>query len=125
MDDYGLDVAQAAFLERLDRSSEAAELHWQEGRRLEAIGLFSADRGNSKSVRRACRCLLDTLWLNFTFQLEPRELNGSTIHDLLQLSSALIDAFLIQERNEVCHRVCHIGLGNFVEYLYSCLCSKP
>ncbi|TBU42438.1 hypothetical protein BD309DRAFT_866309 [Dichomitus squalens] len=66
MDDYGLDLAQAQFLEDTGRFEEAANVHLREGNTLEAIRVLSMDRSNEASLKRALDCLLDGLWRNLS-----------------------------------------------------------
>ena len=73
MDDYGLDVARASFLEDMGRYADAAELHFAEGHTFEAIRLLTLDRANEASMRRAFQYLLDGLWRHLSCGLSLAE----------------------------------------------------
>ncbi len=94
MDDYGLDVARATFLEDIGRYADAAELHFAEGNTFEAIRLLTLDRTNEASMRRALQCVLDGLWIHLSCGVaindESLKTNG-TITKLLRLSDGLQD----------------------------------
>ncbi|TBU23105.1 hypothetical protein BD311DRAFT_674657 [Dichomitus squalens] len=66
MDDFGLDLARAQFLEDTGRLSEAADVHLSEGNMLEAIRVLSMDGSNETSLKRALDCLLEGLWRNLS-----------------------------------------------------------
>ncbi|KAI0757678.1 hypothetical protein C8Q80DRAFT_1134850 [Daedaleopsis nitida] len=66
MDDYGLDVVRASFLEDMGRFGEAAEVQFSQGNTLEAIRLLTLDRANDNSIRRAFEYLLEGLWSNLS-----------------------------------------------------------
>ena len=72
MEDYGFDVARATLLESSGRFSEAAELHLEEGRPLQAIQLFMRDWEDSSSRQRAEECVLHGLWQHLSFAVLPK-----------------------------------------------------
>ena len=76
------DVLVAA--ERLD---EAAELHWAEGRVIEAIDLFVGCQTVSAS-RRAAECVLEGLWQMLPFGTRYSESNED-LSRLLDFASAM------------------------------------
>ncbi|TFK88273.1 hypothetical protein K466DRAFT_598787 [Polyporus arcularius HHB13444] len=94
MDDYGLDIARATFLEDIGRYADAAEVHFAEGNTLEAIRLLTLDRMNDTSMRRALQCVLDGLWSNLGYGIaitdELLKTNG-TVAKLLRLADGLQD----------------------------------
>ncbi len=113
MDDYGLDIARASFLEQLERYGDAADIHLAEGNTLEAIRLLTLDRHNTQSIKKATQCLLDGLWSRLPC--------GTTVSDellqsdeilarLLRLSNGLSD---LNEDGDLhdevlwCHSLCH------------------
>ncbi|KAI3622615.1 hypothetical protein WG66_015967 [Moniliophthora roreri] len=61
-----LDIARGDILVAHLRLSEAAELHWSEGRPMEAIDLFLKE-GSSESVGRASQCIIEELWQRISF----------------------------------------------------------
>ncbi|KZT68439.1 hypothetical protein DAEQUDRAFT_671296 [Daedalea quercina L-15889] len=89
MDDRGLDPARAALLEQLGRFSDAAQVHLDEGRTLEAIPLFLRDRQNPHAHERASYCLLDGLRRRLSFGINPSQ--------VAQLDHVL---------QELCHILC-------------------
>ncbi|KAH9891312.1 hypothetical protein C8Q73DRAFT_119576 [Cubamyces lactineus] len=94
MDDYGLGVARASYLEELGRYEDAADISLSEGNILQAIRLLTMDRGNPALVRKATRCLLDGLWRHLPFGTVVNEtlLKGdTTLGDLLAKADSLAD----------------------------------
>ncbi|KAK0198135.1 hypothetical protein F5146DRAFT_995722 [Armillaria mellea] len=57
-------------LETMGRLSEAAELHYSEGRREEAIELFLRETENKNALRRAQECILEELWHRISFGVD-------------------------------------------------------
>ncbi|CDO74781.1 hypothetical protein BN946_scf185001.g29 [Trametes cinnabarina] len=94
MDDYGLDMARAAFLEKLGRYEDAAEYHLSEGNVFEAIRLLTINRSDDRLVRRAMQCLLDGLWRRLplgTAVTEALLKADTTLAKLLQLADNFRD----------------------------------
>ncbi|KAI0641201.1 hypothetical protein C8Q79DRAFT_992409 [Trametes meyenii] len=94
MDDYGLDVARASFLEHLERYGDAAELHLAEGNTFEAIRLLTLDRNNTRSIQKAMQCLLDGLWSHLpcgTLVNEALVKTDASVAKLLKLADDLIN----------------------------------
>ncbi|KAM5542264.1 hypothetical protein V8D89_004137 [Ganoderma adspersum] len=92
MDDFGLDMARAQFLEGVGRFAEAADVHISEGNTLEAIRVLSLDTGNEASLKRALTCLLDGLWQNLSCGVPVNEESlkpSGTIGKLLGLTNGL------------------------------------
>jgi hypothetical protein len=72
----------------MGRLKEAAELHLEEGRQLEAINLFLKDREDSDAQRRARECILQGLWDHISFGIPRTSLQGNdTVVQLLELAS--------------------------------------
>ncbi|EGN94529.1 hypothetical protein SERLA73DRAFT_114784 [Serpula lacrymans var. lacrymans S7.3] len=91
LEDYDLDVARATLLEKMGRLAEAAELHLAEGRQLEAIRLFIADRENIDSEDRAKKCLVDCLWQQLSFG-RSKSADNSHLHALQELLHRVSDS---------------------------------
>ncbi|KAI0327262.1 hypothetical protein GY45DRAFT_1428013 [Cubamyces sp. BRFM 1775] len=94
MDDYGLGVARASYLEELGRYEDAADIYLSEGNILQAIRLLTMDRGNTKLVKKAMRCLLDGLWRHLPFGTAMNEAllkSDTTLANLLAQAHALGD----------------------------------
>ena len=62
MGEYGFTGAQAQVLAELGSITEAAEVHQEEGRVLDAIRLFSSAPKDAESMKNAHRFLLDGFW---------------------------------------------------------------
>ena len=110
MDDYGLDVARAQFLEEVGRYAEAADVHISEGNTLEAIRVLCLDTGNQESLKRALTCILDGLWRNLSCGVPVNEETlkpSGTVGKLLRLANdlTLTDARDEALRDEVCTTV--------------------
>ncbi|KAI0757675.1 hypothetical protein C8Q80DRAFT_1134839, partial [Daedaleopsis nitida] len=105
MNDYGLDVVRASFLEDMGRYADAAEVHFAEGNTLEAIRLLTLDRANEESMRRASEYLLEGLWSHLSCGVTVTEeflKTHSTIVTLLRLTDGLEDVSIdANVRNEV------------------------
>ncbi|KAI9068145.1 hypothetical protein FKP32DRAFT_1672451 [Trametes sanguinea] len=105
MDDYGLDMARASFLERLGRYEDAAEFHLSEGDVFEAIRLLTLDRKDSRLVKKAMHCLLDGLWRHLplgTSVTDSLLKADTTLARLLQLANTFRDLDMEMDlRNEV------------------------
>ncbi|EJF58549.1 hypothetical protein DICSQDRAFT_172899 [Dichomitus squalens LYAD-421 SS1] len=92
MDDYGLDVARAQFLEDVGRYAEAADVHLSEGNTLEGIRVLTMDNNNEASMKRALDCLLDGLWRSLSYGVPVNELSlrsSGVIGKLLRYTNAL------------------------------------
>ncbi|KAG7450843.1 uncharacterized protein BT62DRAFT_1001658 [Guyanagaster necrorhizus] len=72
LEERDLDIALADLLETMGRCSEAAELHYFEGRREEAIDLFLREAENKSALRRAQECILEELWHRISFGADSR-----------------------------------------------------
>ncbi|KAI0656844.1 hypothetical protein C8Q70DRAFT_1158814, partial [Cubamyces menziesii] len=88
MDDYGLGVARASYLEELGRYEDAADIYLSEGNILHAIRLLTMDRGNAELVKKAMHCLLDGLWRHLPF--------GSVVNEALLKSDTTLANLLAQ-----------------------------
>ncbi|PSS06635.1 hypothetical protein PHLCEN_2v3591 [Hermanssonia centrifuga] len=90
MDNYDFNVARVNLLESTGRIAEAAELHLNEGRTVEAIRLFIQDSADPDSQRRAEECLLQGLWkqLSFGVHIKPdADISNTPLGELMELSS--------------------------------------
>ncbi|KAF8974058.1 hypothetical protein BDZ97DRAFT_421872 [Flammula alnicola] len=67
LEDFDLDVSRAALLEKLGKFQDAADIHFAEGRTLEAIRLFLMDENDETSIRRGYHCILQGLWEKASF----------------------------------------------------------
>lgn len=102
METFDLDIARATMLETLGRTSEAADLHLEEGRTLEAITLLIADPNNQELVRRGSEWLLQGLWKNLSFATVVSDQSSPILSGLLALANKLDDKFLSEnDSNEV------------------------
>ncbi|KAF7340216.1 UvrD-like helicase ATP-binding domain-containing protein [Mycena venus] len=101
LEERGLDVAHATLLESLGRFYDAAEVHLEEGRTLEAIKLFLRDRDNEHSIRRGTQCILQSLWRQVSFAASPTKEDPS-VSPLLTLAAKAEASFLSEnERSEL------------------------
>ncbi|KAK0207964.1 hypothetical protein DFS33DRAFT_396866 [Desarmillaria ectypa] len=90
LEERDLDIALAELLETTGRLSEAAELHYSEGRREEAIGLFLREAENKSALRRAQECILEGLWHKISFGVDPDIIRSDpNVLRLLRFSSQL------------------------------------
>lgn len=92
MSDYGFDVARVTLLEQYGRFSDAADIHLQEGRAIDAIRLFLKDTQNSKSIKRAAETVLQGLWNELSFAVtvpSQGSVARSQLDQLLALSRRL------------------------------------
>ncbi|KAJ6498051.1 P-loop containing nucleoside triphosphate hydrolase protein [Mycena vitilis] len=105
LEDRGLDVAHATLLESLGRFCDAAEVHLEEGRTLEAIKLFLRDSSNKHAMRRGAQCILQSLWQRVSFAVLPH-VDDPSVSPLLALAAKADTSFLSEnERNEaICRR---------------------
>jgi hypothetical protein len=99
-EDYDLDVARATLLEAVGRTTDAAELHFAEGRTFKAIRLL-LDSHDAKSNLLASRYVLDGLWQNMSFGM-PFDESNEVVSRLLDFSACLDRSRLPEgEREEV------------------------
>ncbi|KAJ7237490.1 hypothetical protein B0H12DRAFT_1238227 [Mycena haematopus] len=100
LEERGLDVAHATLLESLGRFCDAAEVHLEEGRTLDAIKLFLRDRHNEDSICRGAKCILQSLWRQLSFAVLPKE--DPSVSPLLTLAAKVDPSFLPEnERSEL------------------------
>ncbi|KAI0693657.1 hypothetical protein BC835DRAFT_1352925 [Cytidiella melzeri] len=95
MTDYGFNVARVTLLEQYGRLAEAAEIHLEEGRPVEAIRLFMRDTANPSSWDRAAASVLQGLWNEISVAVSvPSEgtVARSRLDQLLSLSTELTSA---------------------------------
>ncbi|KAI0809044.1 hypothetical protein BC629DRAFT_1437282 [Irpex lacteus] len=95
-DDFGFSNTRAALLERCGRLDEAAEIHAEQGRTIEAIRMFIRhSQSHPASLQRAHTNLLHGLWRHIPFGVSLRaqqRASHTTIVELLAQSQRLIDA---------------------------------
>ncbi|KAJ7843035.1 hypothetical protein B0H13DRAFT_2364932 [Mycena leptocephala] len=89
LEDRGLNLERANFLEWLGKFSDAAEVHLEEGRTLRAIQLFLKDQNTA----RASECVLHGFWEKLSFAVVPHT-QDSLVSHLLDLA-AQIDVSLV------------------------------
>jgi hypothetical protein len=70
LEDFGFDDARLTLLKTLGRWVDAAELLYDQGQHLEAIPLWLR-AGDLGAKRRACQCLLDSLWKRLPLGANP------------------------------------------------------
>ncbi|KAJ6573822.1 hypothetical protein DFH09DRAFT_1361892 [Mycena vulgaris] len=92
LEDRGLNVERATLLESLQKFSDAAEIHLNEGRTSKAIALFIQDR----NIARATECILQGLWEKFSFAVVPAQ--DTSVKHLLELA-AQVDVSCISQSN--------------------------
>ncbi|EEB95922.1 hypothetical protein MPER_05033, partial [Moniliophthora perniciosa FA553] len=84
-----LDIARGDILVAHLRFSEAAELHWSEGRPMEAIDLFLKE-GSSESIDRAGQCIIEGLWQRISFAVRRDAIRADpTTLRLLELGRSI------------------------------------
>lgn len=86
MDDFGLDVARADYLEELGRFAEAAEIHLQEGNMQKGIQMLIRD-GTDTSVCKAYERLLQSFWKMFSIAVKPAP-EDEALRNLIEMSRA-------------------------------------
>ncbi|KAJ7715028.1 hypothetical protein DFH07DRAFT_762888, partial [Mycena maculata] len=82
LEDRGLHAERATVLESLEKFSEAAEIHLEEGRTSEAVALFLRDH----KADRAIDCVLQGLWEIISFAVFP-DIQDTSLSRLLSLAS--------------------------------------
>ncbi|KIY72674.1 hypothetical protein CYLTODRAFT_449643 [Cylindrobasidium torrendii FP15055 ss-10] len=86
LDERGLDVARATVLEARGDVSEAAELHYSEGRREQAISLLLS-ANDSGAVQKGIKYLIDELWRYYSFSITASTLlEDEKTQELLHLA---------------------------------------
>lgn len=103
MEDYDFDFARAKLLESKQDLEGAAEVHLLEGRVSEAIELFTQDKKNESSIRRANECILEGLWQNISLGSPLASVQASEAVSQLLDSAGQVDAAMLEpnERDEV------------------------
>ncbi|KAI0061021.1 P-loop containing nucleoside triphosphate hydrolase protein [Artomyces pyxidatus] len=103
--DHDLDIAHAEILTDEGRFAEAADLHMQEGRTLDALRLYLRDRSSQKSLDKAKDCLLEALWGAFSMGVsrDPGDVTpAKSVQELFELVEKLDDAtFSPRDRREI------------------------
>ncbi|KIY72673.1 hypothetical protein CYLTODRAFT_343644, partial [Cylindrobasidium torrendii FP15055 ss-10] len=67
LDERGLDVARATVLQARGEVVKAAELHYSEGRRKQAIQLLLGAQENDEAVKKGITYLIDEVWRHCSF----------------------------------------------------------
>ncbi|KAI6165391.1 hypothetical protein EDD17DRAFT_226022 [Pisolithus thermaeus] len=102
LEDYGLDVALAALYESHGKYVEAAELHLNEDKPLDAIRVFLKDETDRHAVERAADILLECLWKHCSFGVPSKEFHTGIPKTLISLSYQLpLDPLSPRARNEI------------------------
>ena len=108
MSDYGFNVARVTLLERNGRFGDAATIHLEEGRPIEAIRLFMRDVANPHSRDRAAESVLQGLSNEISFGVpvpSPGSEARSQLDRLLSLSRELtttsVDSLSTKTRDKV------------------------
>ena len=104
LEEYDLDVARSALLEKLGRYSEAAEVHLSGNRPLDAIKDFLKEKGSRNAIRRAARVMLDELWHRCSFGVSSKEVaaNQDVVALLNLVPKFTVDTLDLLDRHEVC-----------------------
>ncbi|PBL01521.1 hypothetical protein ARMGADRAFT_984178 [Armillaria gallica] len=76
LEERDLDLALADVLVDEGRFSEAAELHYLEGRKEQAIELFLRQTDDKAALRRAQECILEELWHRISFGVDPNDIRS-------------------------------------------------
>lgn len=87
MGEYGFTEAQAGVLEEGGYIAEAAKVHQEEGRVLEAIRLFSSAPTDAESMKSAYRSLLGDLWKH-----APLGTSSETMQETPEIQAMLLQA---------------------------------
>lgn len=95
--DYGFDDVRVTLLKQLGRWADAAELLYDQGQHFEAILLW-LQAGGLGAKRRACQCLLDSLWKTFPLGADP-SIDDAHRNTFLELLKRL-DEYLNEEQRE-------------------------
>ncbi|KAK0232752.1 hypothetical protein IW262DRAFT_1259998, partial [Armillaria fumosa] len=94
LEERDLDLALVDVLVREGRFSEAAELHYSEGRKEPAIELFLRQTEDKAALRRAQECILEELWHRISFGVNPEVIRlDGTIMKLVRSASQLDATF--------------------------------
>ncbi|SJL05199.1 uncharacterized protein ARMOST_08565 [Armillaria ostoyae] len=102
LEERDLDVALADVLVEARRFSEAAELHYSEGRKEQAIELFLRQTKDKAALRRAQECILEELWHRISFGVDPKVIRSDpTVMRLMRSASRLNATFTERTRKEL------------------------
>ncbi|KAK0506583.1 hypothetical protein EDD18DRAFT_36674 [Armillaria luteobubalina] len=94
LEERDLDLALVDVLVGEGRFSEAAELHYSEGRKEQAIELFLRQTEDKAALRRAQECILEELWHKISFGVNPEVIRSNgTIMELVRSASQLDATF--------------------------------
>ncbi|KAF8491287.1 hypothetical protein JB92DRAFT_2753228 [Gautieria morchelliformis] len=97
LEDFGFDNARLTLLQQRGRWADAAELLYEQRQHLEAIPLWLRDN-DLGSKRRACQCLLDSLWK--TLPLGADTNIGDSLRDTLLELLHTLDEYLDETQRE-------------------------
>lgn len=117
-DNVLLDDCHAAVLTELGRYQEAADIHMEEGRPLDAIKVLLEDKGNSESTARANTYILRGLWQNTSFSHKIKDTDTDAIK-LLALTSKVESSLLSpSQQDEVSTLLPLLAKGHSDECIY-------
>lgn len=100
-DNVLLDDCHAAVLAELGRFQEAADIHMEEGRTMDAIKVLLQDKGNSESTRRANTYILQGLWQTTSFSHKIKDDDTEAISLLSLASKVDTDLLSPSQKDEV------------------------
>lgn len=86
LEDFDLDISKSALLEKLGNFAEAAKIHLEKGRTLQAINLFLMNPNDTISIQSGISCILRGLWEKISFGMHDiNKIDG--VSELLNLAS--------------------------------------
>ncbi|KAJ2926880.1 hypothetical protein H1R20_g10209, partial [Candolleomyces eurysporus] len=94
-DNILLDDCHAAVLAKLGRHKEAAEIHMEEGRTMEAIDTLLDHKENKESKRQANDWIFQGLWENTSFSRKIEDTDAAALEFLRRASKVSKDAKLL------------------------------
>ncbi|KAK0232768.1 hypothetical protein IW262DRAFT_22523 [Armillaria fumosa] len=109
LEEKDLDVALADVLVEEGRFSEAAELHYSEGRKEQAIKLFLLQTEDKAALRRAQECILEELWNRISFGVDLKAIRSDPTVMRLMRSASRLDATFTKWTKELSMFMAIIG----------------
>ncbi|PBK59143.1 hypothetical protein ARMSODRAFT_1027641 [Armillaria solidipes] len=101
LEERGLDLALVDVLVGEGRFSEAAELHYSEGRKEQAIELFLRQTEDNAALLRAQECILEELWHRISFGVNPEVIRSDCTVVQLMRSASRLDATFTERTKEL------------------------
>ncbi|PBK60035.1 hypothetical protein ARMSODRAFT_898604 [Armillaria solidipes] len=101
LEERDLDVALADVLVEEGRFSKAAELHYSEGRKEQAIQLFLHQTEDKAALRRAQECILEELWHRISFGVDPKVIGSDPTVMRLMHSASQLEATFTERTKEL------------------------